>query len=297
MTGVSRILDPELVARIGHLKIRVNSVIDGVLTGLHKSPHHGSSIEFAEHKEYSPGDDIRHIDWKAFARFDRYYVKKFENETNLRCYLLVDGSASMGYGEEERKKLQYAKVLAAAFAYLLLRQQDSAGLINFRERVDIYIPPRATSSHYQELIESLARLEPGGRTNLVDVVRQVAEHLHGRNMVVIFSDFFDPRPEVLQLLSRLRARKNEVVLFHVLHRDEVDFPFDALTLFDDMEDQVQVLADPDAIRAEYRRVIEEFIDGLRRGSLEQGIGYHLALTDQPPERALLALRQGAEARE
>lgn len=289
------ILDPDLLDKIGNLKIRARSVVDGVLTGLHKSPHHGSSIEFAEHKEYSPGDEVRHIDWKAFARFDRYYVKKFEDETNLRCFLLVDGSNSMGYGEERRNKLDYARVLAAAFAYILLRQQDSPGLVTFRETVERYVPPRATGGHYQEILEALAALESEGRTDLVLSIEKAAELLSGRNMVVLFSDFFDPREEVLKLLARLRARKNEVVLFHVLHRDETELPFDSLAQFEDMEDDIEVLADPDAIRREYRRVIGDFIDGLRLGCLQHGIDYQLAMTDEAPEKALLAFLKSREA--
>ncbi|RJO64137.1 MAG: DUF58 domain-containing protein [Myxococcales bacterium] len=291
MSAPPAILNPDLVAKIGNLKIRARSVVDGVLTGLHKSPHHGSSIEFAEHKEYSPGDEIRHIDWRAYARFDRYYVKKFEDETNLRAYLLVDGSASMGYGEGERTKLEYAKVLAAALAYLLLRQQDAAGMAAFRERLDFYIPPRAATGHYHELAAALAGLAADGKTKLVDAVEQAAELLRGRNLVVVFSDFFDPADGVLNLLARLRARKNEVALFHVLHGDELDFPFDALAEFEDMEDGSRLLADPDVIRREYRAVFGEFAAGLRQGCLAHGVDYVLARTDRPPETALLSLLQ------
>jgi uncharacterized protein (DUF58 family) len=285
---VARLPDPDLIAKVGNLKVRARQVVDGILTGLHKSPHHGSSIEFAEHKEYSPGDDIRHLDWKAYARFDRYYIKKFEDETNLRCYLMLDASRSMAYGEGETEKLSYARLLAATLAYLLLRQQDSAGMVTFREKTEVYVPPRATSSHLQELLETLVRLEADGKTDLVRSMEQTAEFLHGRNMVMVFSDFFDHRHETLKLLARLRARKHEIILFHILHRDELDLPFDMLTEFVDLEDgQAPVLADPDAIREEYRRVVAEFIEGMRTGSLQHGIHYQLAVTDQPPEAVLL----------
>ena len=288
------ILNPDTIAKVGNLKIRARSVVDGVLTGLHKSPHHGSSIEFAEHKEYSHGDEIRHIDWKAYARFDRYYVKKYEDETNLRCFLLVDGSASMGYGDAEGGKLDYAKTMAAAFAYLLLRQQDSPGMLSFRSNIDIYVPPRASSSHYQQLLESLVRIEAEGPPDLAASIEQTAELLSGRNLVVIFSDFFDPAPDVMSMLARLRARKNEVVLFHILHRDELELPFDSLTEFIDMESDMRLLADPDAIREEYRRVFGEFMSNLKAESQRHGIDYQETPTDKDPAKALLSFLTGRE---
>lgn len=286
------ILDPDLVARIGNLKIKAKAVVDGVLTGLHKSPHHGSSIEFAEHKEYSPGDDIRHIDWKAFARFDRYYVKKFEDETNLRCFILLDVSNSMAYGEAEQNKFEYARVIAATFAYLLLRQQDSPGLSTFRDKMEFYIPPRGTSSHYQELLESLVRQYPEGTTDIVKASEQVAEMLSGRNMVVIISDFFDHQKKLFPLLSRLRARKNELVLFHVLHRDELTLPFDSLVQFEDMENTDTILADPDQIREEYKKVFGAFMSDVSRKALEHGINYQLAITDEPHEKSMISYLTG-----
>lgn len=292
----ARLPDPELIAKVGNLKVRARQVVDGILTGLHKSPHHGSSIEFAEHKEYAPGDDIRHLDWKAYARFDRYYIKKFEDETNLRCYLMLDGSRSMSYGEEPHNKLAYARLLAATVAYLLLRQQDSAGMVTFREKTEVYVPPRATSSHLQELLETLVRLEADGKTDIVASVEQTAELLRGRNMVMVFSDFFDHRDETLKLLARLRARKHEIVLFHILHRDELELPFDMLTEFVDLENEATlILADPDAIRVEYRRVVGEFVERMRQGSLQHGIHYQLAVTDQPPESVLLGYLNRQEA--
>ncbi len=296
MASDTPMLSPELLSRIGNLKIRARTVVEGVLTGLHKSPHHGSSIEFAEHKEYSPGDDIRHIDWKAYARMDRYYVKKFEDETNLRCYLLVDNSASMGYGEGSENKLEYARVLAAAFAYLLLRQQDAPGLTVFNSSVNTFIPPRGTSSHYQELLEALVRMQPQGTTDLAAAIGRTAETLHGRNLVVVISDFFDPEGDVQRVLARLRARKNDVVLFQVLHDHELNLPFDHLTQFEDLESDAMLLADPDAIRQEYRKVFGSFLDKLREGCLQAGIGYQQAISNQPHEQPLLAYlkkREGA----
>ncbi len=284
----TRLLDPDLLAKIGNLSVRARAVVDGVLTGLHKSPHHGSSIEFAEHKEYAPGDEVRHIDWKAYGRLDRYYVKKFEDETNLRCALLLDASTSMAYGDGEEQKLAHARTLAAAFAYLLLRQQDAPGLSVFRERIDLFVPPRAKTSHFNELAEALVRSEAEGGTDLAAAVEQTAERLQGRNLVVVFSDFFDTQPEVLRLLARLKTRKNDVVLFHVLHGDELDFPFEHLSQFEDMESDTKVLADPVAIAAEYRRVFGAFVDDLRTRCLSGGIDYVLARSDRPPAEALLA---------
>ena len=212
------ILDPVVLARLATLKLRVRAVAEGVLTGLHRSPHHGQSVEFAEHKEYTPGDEIRHIDWKAYGKFDKYYVKRFEQETNLRAWLLVDASGSMGYrGKDDRlTKLEYASALAGTLAYLLVRQQDAAGLAVFSGSVVRSISPRAEPSHVTAIVETLEGLAAGGETRLGSAVDFLVERAQRRSGVFVFSDLMDRDERILKLVAELRKRKHEVTLFHVL---------------------------------------------------------------------------------
>ena len=279
----------ELLAKIRSLQLKTEVVVDGVLGGLHKSPQHGSSIEFAEHKEYSQGDEVRHIDWKAYGRLDRYYVKKFEDETNLRAYLVVDGSGSMGYGGEGSVvKLDHASVLAAALCYILIRQQDSPSLLTFAEKIRSYLPPRSVSGHFEEISRDLAKLAPTGETNLAGPIEFLVETLRGRNLVIIFSDLFDHANDVVKLLARLRARRNDVVVFHTLHPDELRFNFEHLTQFEDMESDDRVLADPEAIRREYLTQFLGWADALGRSLQDQGVEYVRVDISVPPENTLLA---------
>ncbi len=282
------LLAPDLLARLQNLQLKANHVVDGVLTGLHKSPQHGSSIEFAEHKEYSQGDDTRHIDWKAYGRFDRFYVKKFEDETNLRGYLLIDSSGSMGYGEGDSNKLEYARVMVAALAFLMIRQQDSPALLGFNDRVLRYMPPRSASSHFQEVLHALLELTPEGETDLATPLRFLAETVHGRNLILVISDLFDTQTDIVRMLARLKARHNEVVLFHLLHPDELDFHFEHLSLFEDMEGEERLLADPEAIRKEYLKVFLGWADKLAGDCRARGIEYRRVRTDETVEGSLLS---------
>jgi uncharacterized protein (DUF58 family) len=283
------LLDPAVIARLATLKLRVRAITEGILTGLHKSPHHGASVEFAEHKEYAPGDEIRHIDWKAYGKFDKYYVKKFEQETNLRAYLVVDASGSMGYrGDPDRMtKLEYASALAASLAYLLVRQQDAAGLVLVQGQVQQAIPPRAAPNHLRLIVEALEGRQAEGATQLSAAVDWIVEHAPRRSSVLVFSDLFDAEDQVLRKLAQLGRRKHEVTVFHVLDPAELTFPFDDPTLFLSMEDDRQVEAHGRDVRKGYLELMARWREEVRRTAAEADLDYALCRTDAPLEDVLL----------
>ena len=295
------LLDPASVARLGDLKLRARTIVEGALAGLHRSPHHGASVEFAEHKEYSPGDEIRHIDWKAYGKFDKYYVKRYEEETELRGYLVVDCSASMGYAgtasDGKISKLTYATWLAASLSYLLLRQQDQAGLIAFSDEPRAYIPPRGRSGHLVDLASTLESLRASGKTDLARCVSYVSDVARRRALILVFTDLLETGYEAVRLLRGLRARRHDVALFHVLDGDELRLPFEEPTVFEGMEDARELLADPRTVRRDYLAAIQEFLDGVRRGCAEGDVSYHLVDTSRPPSEVLLGfLRDRARIR-
>jgi len=284
-----RLLDPELLARLAALKLRARAVAEGVLTGLHRSPHHGQSVEFAEHKEYAPGDEIRHIDWKAWGKTDKYYVKRYEQETNLRAWLVVDASGSMGYRGPgaPHAKLEHAVALAAAVAYLLVRQQDAVGLVAVGPRVVRTVAPRAAASHLGALLEALAGLEAHGPTRLAAAVDHLVETSPRRAQVVVVSDLMDPEAQVVRRLARLRRRRHEVALFHVLDPAELEFPFEDPTLFLSMEDERRVEARGREVRRGYLEVLGRWLDDVRREAQEADLDYALCRTDRPLEEVLV----------
>ncbi len=286
---MSTLLDPEVLAKLGTLHLRVRAITEGILTGLHKSPHHGASVEFAEHKEYAPGDEIRHIDWKAYAKFDKYYVKRFEQETNLRAYLVVDASGSMGYrGAEGRMtKLEYASALAASLAYLLVRQQDAAGLVLAQGGGVRAVPPRAAASHLSALVDTLAAARAEGETHLSSAVDWVVEHAPRRALVVVLSDLFDAEERVVKRLAQLGRRKHEVTVFHVLDPAEIEFPFEDPTLFLSMEDARSVETHARDVRRGYLEVLRRWLDEVRRAAAEADLDYGLCRTDRPLDEVLL----------
>jgi uncharacterized protein (DUF58 family) len=292
-----RYLDPVALSKVGTFPLRARTIVEGALTGLHRSPHHGSSVEFAEHKEYSPGDEIKHIDWKAYGKFDRYYVKRFEEETELTAYLLLDRSGSMSYRGDGLAKLEYAAYLVAALAYLLIRQQDRVGLYAFGGReAPVYVPPRARSTHLHDLYGQLERVvdSAGGKdagrgpTALAAALDRVAETARRRrSLILVVSDMFDASPEVPMLLRRLRAQRHDVTVFQTLDRHELDLPFEGMTLFESLEDDRRILADPRAVRDDYLRELGAFLARTRRACADGDVEHHLVPTDQPLEQTLL----------
>jgi uncharacterized protein (DUF58 family) len=283
------LLDPAVLARLGDLRLRVRAITEGLLTGLHKSPHHGQSVEFAEHKEYAPGDEVRLIDWKAYGKFDKYYVKKFEQETNLRAYLVVDASGSMGYrGDPGRMtKLEYASAMAASLAYLLVRQQDAAGLVLVAGEVRSALPPRATAGHLMPFVHALEAARAEGPTDLGEAVDWVMQHAPRRSSVLVFSDLFDREERVLRRIAQLGKRRHEVTLFHVLDPAELEFPFEDPTLFLSMEDGRQVEANGRDMRRGYLELLGRWLEETRRTALESDVDYALCRTDAALDEVLL----------
>lgn len=295
-----RFLDPTALAKVGPLPLKARTIVEGALSGLHRSPHHGSSVEFAEHKEYSPGDEIRHIDWKAYGRIDRYYVKRFEKETELTAYLLLDRSGSMDYRGDGLSKLEYAAYLVASLAYLLHRQQDRVGLLAFGGGEPTFVPPRSRSTHLHDLLSVIEKaVEQGGRgpTELARALDRIAERARRRrSLVVVVSDLFDPSPEATTLLRRLRALRHDVSVLQVLDRDELEFPFDGVTLFESLEDERRILTDARAARGAYLRELRAFLDRTRRALTEADVEYQLVPTTRPLERTLLDFLTGRYVR-
>jgi len=289
------LLDAQTLARLSGVRLRARAVMEGVLSGLHKSPHQGQSVEFAEHKEYAPGDELRHMDWKAYGKFDRYYVKRFEHETNLRASLVVDASASMGYRSGALSKLEVATSLAGALCYLLVRQQDAAGLTLLSDGAMRELPPRASAGHLNVLLEALEGLTPKGPVNLATAADHVAEKVRGRAMVCVFSDLFEDGPEGLKRMLSLRQRRNDVVVFHVLDPAELTFPFEDPTLFLSMEDSARIEVNPREIRESYLEEFGAFLAACRGACAEAGVDYELVRTDEPLDQVLLRFlsrRQG-----
>jgi uncharacterized protein (DUF58 family) len=298
MTDRRQLLDPAVLARLASLKLRVRAITEGMLTGLHKSPHHGQSVEFAEHKEYAPGDDVRRIDWKAYGKFDKYYVKQFEQETNLRAWLVVDGSGSMAYrGAPERmSKIEYASALAASLAYLLVRQGDAAGLVAVTDRVVRTLHPRAAAAHLTQFVAALEDLAPAGPTRLASAVDHLLEHAPRRSTVVLITDLFDAEENVLKKVAQLRRHKHEVTVFHVLDPNELDFPFEDPTLFLSMEDGRQVEANGRDVRKGYLEVMHRWLADVRRATSEADVEHVLCRTDQPVDQVLLPFLARRERR-
>jgi len=293
-----RLLDPAVLARLATLRLRARAIAEGVLSGLHKSPHRGQSVEFAEHKEYAPGDDVRRIDWKAYAKFDKFYVKQFEQETNLKAWLVVDGSGSMGYrgSAQGLSKLECASALAAALAHLLVRQGDAAGLLVVSDRVLTSLSPRAAAGHLPQLIEVLEGLSPAGPTRLAAAAEHLLEHASRRSSIMVFSDLLDREDNSLRQLAQLKRRKHEVTLFQVLDRDELEFPFEDPTLFLSMEDERQVEANGRDVRRGYLELLARWLADIRRAAAEADIEHVLCRSDQPLDQVLLPFLARRETR-
>lgn len=283
-----RHLDAVALAKLASLQLRVRSVVEGTMTGLHRSPHRGSSIEFAEHKEYSPGDDLRHLDWKAFGRFDRYYIRQYEDETELRAYMLLDCSGSMGYGEP-LSKLDYGSVLVGSLAYLLSGQRDQPSLLAFADRVRSYVPPRSRRGHSAAVLRALDGLRAAGSTDFTRAAARLTEVMHRRSLVIVVSDMFDASERALPLLRRLRARGHQLVLFQLLHPEEVEFPFNRVLLFESMEDERRVLVDPAGLRQAYLREMQRFCARLESSCRESRITYRRVTTADPLDKVLVEL--------
>ena len=280
-------LDAATLAKLAGVKVRARAVMEGVLSGLHKSPHQGQSVEFSEHKEYAPGDELRHLDWKAFGKLDRYYIKRFEHETNLKATLVVDASGSMGYRSGALSKLEVATTLAGALAYLLVRQQDAAGLSVVTRDGFADVPPRAAAGHLHAVLGALEELQPAGGTDLYAAAEHLAERVRRGGLVLVFSDLFDDRDDALNRVLALRARRNDVAVFHVLDPAELEFPFDDPTLFLSMEDERRLEVNAREIRQSYLEEFEAFLARTRAACTEADVDYLQVRTDEPLDAVLL----------
>jgi uncharacterized protein (DUF58 family) len=286
--GELTLLDPAMVARIGSLELIARTIVEGFLVGLHRSPYKGFSVEFSEYRQYLPGDDPATIDWKVFARSDRYYVKKFEEETNLECHLLLDVSASMGYSSHQVTKLRYGTLLAASLGYLMHRQRDGVGLTLFDDRVVESVATGTRSGHLRSLLAALSHATVGQRSDVSLPLGRLAARMTRRGLVVLISDLLDEPSGVIEGLKHLRFRGSEVLVFHTLDPAELTFPFEHAARFQDLETADEVLAIPGQVRDHYLAQMDALVDRYRRELRLAGIDYHLVDTSTPLDTALMA---------
>jgi uncharacterized protein (DUF58 family) len=280
--------DPEGLARVGHMELVARQVVEGFLTGRHRSPYHGFSVEYLDHRPYTPGDDVSTIDWKILARTDKYHVKLFEDETNLRAHILLDCSKSMAFQSGEWSKLAYGSYLAAALAYLMLHQNDAVGLVLFDSEMRQYLPPKARPTQFRRVLELLDHSYSKEDTDVGTVLHEVAERIHRRGLVVVISDLIDDEARIANGLQHFRHNNHEVIVFHVMDEAELTFPYDRLTRFKDMEGAGRLVANPKNLRARYLARIQTFLDTLKTACFERGISYNLANTKEPYDHFLAA---------
>ena len=289
--------DPRVLEALGSTRLRALHVVEGMIVGMHRSPHKGASVEFAEYKEYQPGDDVRSIDWRAYARADRYYVKQYDDETNLRAYLLLDISASMNvaYGAAWTKRA-YAATLLAAFAYLLIRQGDAPGLLLFDGQPRTLLPPSTKRSQLEDLCRLADEVEGGPATDIEAALRRIAEASARRSLVVLASDLLDPNEELLTMARVLRRRGMEVVVFHIVDPAEERFPFEGMTTFVGQEGEGELLCEPDDLRSAYVEAFAAHLDAMRTRCRQGDLEYFVSRTDEPVSGPLQQLLQGRTRR-
>ena len=288
MASSSELLRPDELQSIRHLSLNAKQAMEGAISGAHRSPHKGFSVEFAQHREYVQGDEIRRVDWKVFAKTDRYYVREYEEETNLRATLLVDCSGSMGYASPGNDtKCRFAVRLAACLARIIIRQADSVGMVTFDDRVRSVIKPKSSKRHLSVLYDQMVKTQPGGETDLAKVFHEIVPRLQKRGMVFILSDCFTDVRGLLASLAHFRNAAHEVIVFHILDRDEVEFPFDLWTRFENLERLNEFhLVDPASFRAAYLENLEKFREELKHGCQRHRIELVPMFTDEPLTEAL-----------
>lgn len=281
-------LDPRTLAKIKGLHLRARHIVEGYVSGLHRSPFHGFSIEFAEHREYAPGDDLRHVDWKVFGRTDKYYVKQYDDETNLVCQLVLDVSESMCYRgpRTAMSKLDYARTLAAALAWLVLQQQDAVGLVTFDQQIRSQVRPSSNPSHLQQLFQVLENVKPEAKTKAGAIFHELAERMNKRSVVIVLSDLFDDVESLMAGLKHFRHRRHDVIVFHILDPQEIDFAFGRPTVFRGYEQYPHVMADPRSLRRAYLREFQDYLSKVRIGCRRDGLDYQEMRTDRPFDVAL-----------
>ncbi len=275
LTEKDDFVDHELVARLARLPVLPRGLVEGSFTGMHRSPHHGSSVEFAEYRKYVPGDDIRHIDWRVYAKTDRYYLKKFEADTNMRLFLVIDASNSMGFVAENGSKFDYARRLAANLAYLAIHQGDHVGLQIFNEDVFVDIPARSNPAHLKAILDTMREVKPHGKTDLMTVLHNLAEKYRRRALVVVLSDFFTELEPLMDCFHHMRFRKHDLGIFHLLDPKEMDFDFDRPIRFVDLESNFSMVTEPNSVQSDYQRALHQYLGNMRQGCTEHGADYQM----------------------
>jgi uncharacterized protein (DUF58 family) len=282
----AKFLDSAVLARLMGQPLLSRFAMEGTVSGQHKSPHRGSSVEFSEYRNYTPGDDIRRLDWRVFGRTDRFYMKEFEAETNLRCYVVLDCSASMNFAGKHGTRFDFARRLAATLAYLVVHQGDAAGLLCVGEKTVHDVPPRRNPAHFQTIMELLEKTEPAGETGLISVLHQLAEKVRRRALVIVLSDLFCDPKELMDCFQHLRFQKHDLAVFHLLDRAELEFQFDRPVRFVDMENSFSLVTEPAAIRDRYLQQFHQFLEAMRRGCHEFNADYRRVVTDENYEKVL-----------
>jgi uncharacterized protein (DUF58 family) len=298
MTETSNYLDPKVLNKVAKLELRARLVVEGFVTGMHKSPYRGFSVEFAQHREYVPGDDLRYLDWKIFGKSDRFVIKQFEEETNLRAHLFLDQSESMNYAHEGgMSKFDYSATAVASLAYLIQQQADAVGLTLFDEKVCRQVPPSNTRASLGNLFATLDQAKARNqKTKVGSVLHELASQLRQRGMVMIFSDLFDQPEEIIKGLREIAQRGHDVVVFHVFDRDEVEFPFERMTLFQGMEQMPELLVDPKSLRDAYLAEVEKFAEAIKKGCLQHRIDYVRVVNSTPLDVVLTSYLTARAAR-
>lgn len=286
MAQSNNFIDPAVLATLDNLEMRARVIVEGFIAGLHKSPKRGFSVEFTDYRHYIRGDDMRHVDWKLYGRTDKLYIKQYEDETNVRCYILLDSSASMGYASGSMSKLEYGRTLASALAYFIMRQKDAVGLITFDEKVRDYIPAKARQLHLLRILRSLNELQAGTTTDIVRPLTELAMSLNRKSLVILISDMLEEEQATIKALQQLRAMGNEVIVFHVLDDQELNFNFNESSEFIDMESAETHITSPAAVRKAYLENLNNYLNDCRKRCQSSGVDYCLLNTSQPLDKAL-----------
>ena len=282
-------LTPSFISQLSNMELRARLIVEGFLIGMHRSPYHGFSVEFAEHRQYFPGDDIGNIDWKVYGRSDRLYIKQYEEETNLKAYILIDASKSMGFKRDGSvSKLEYAAYLAAGLTYLMMKQQDATGLAIYDESVRRFYEPHLTYSYMKLLLSELSGLQPNAKTSTANALSSLAERIKRRGLIIVISDFFDDTRSVITALKHFRHRKNEVIAFQVLDDSELNLDFPADAVFTDLETGERMPTQVSAVRSAYKKAVNTFVHDLKSRCFENDIDYSLLSTSTPFDKALTA---------
>jgi len=279
-------LTPEIISKLNNLSIKARFVVEGFIVGLHKSPYHGFSVEFSEHRSYGAGDEIRHIDWKLWGKTDRFFIKQYEEETNLKSYLLLDQSLSMTYNSHYMSKLEYSKVLAASLSYLMLKQQDAIGLTLFDEKIRTNIPAKSKKSHLNLILSQMQNTNPGPETKIAPVLHQAAEAIKKRGLIILMSDLFDDPEKIISGLKHFRYKGHEVIVFHILDPKEISLDFNQRTKFRDLESGQEIVTDPWHIQLDYQKNMDKFCNYIKTSCRQNNIDYVKISTELPIDMAL-----------